>query len=845
MLTAPRKDSRHWSRVATTWAEVCSWAENPARKKACGNYVLGQFQRTVDSHPGVTGTCTDWHRNKAAVVSRWALALDADSAGVDFLASVGDLGWAAVAHTTFSHTPAEPRFRLLILLDRDVTSAEYERLARVVMHRLGVDQFDRGSVEAWRYMFKPSTPKPVEYEYRVYEGDPLPVDTLLAEYDPDEHGASRVTEGNTEKQDPFDIPGVVGAFNRVFSIEEAIEAFDLPYEQEGGRWHLAGAESGAGLAMLDEGLAYSHHASDPANTGHACHAFDLVRLHRFKDADAKVTPGTPVHRTPSHLKMSELAMTDERVLSELNQSTAQEDFAVEGEAGADGRVPVLLKDQDQWMRNGVGRGKLADVFRRGGQELVSVALEGDEGYIAPDNPNDENGPSQVTRLTSDSLMARVMYRHVFFNESGNRVIPAQRIARQAAAAPDLLPNVRDLRGVTDFPLVRPDGSLLNEPGYDPESGLYYVPRGPVLSVPNVPTAREVAAAKKFLEYIVKNFDFVSPNDRANFIGLMVAPVARLLIEGLAKGVIIGAPSAGSGKSLLSKILTETYGGVRRGSWPSTEDEIGKVIGAVFDTTASAFVVFDNVRGKLESAKVEALLTDWTYTERRLGANTLITGINDRTCVWTANNLRVGQDLARRIMRVTIDPNMPKPYERPASDFKEPFLLQYVREHRAEITRAALTLVRAWVLAGSPVASDVADDFARWRGVTGGVLAHAGIEGEFDAKADRAEAESDDDTEWAAFLAMLWDVVGDRAWRASEVALHIVVPEDPETIPEALALKVGSSGDSRATATAARSLGKWLANRADHWVGGHPSWCVRRAGTDRKGIALWKLQRRDE
>ncbi|HMB04242.1 MAG TPA: hypothetical protein VKP69_10955, partial [Isosphaeraceae bacterium] len=47
--------------------------------------------------------------------------------------------------------------------------------------------------------------------------------------------------------------------------------------------------------------------------------------------------------------------------------------------------------------------------------------------------------------------------------------------------------LRQLRGIVDAPILRPDGSLHTAAGYDPVTGYFYAPAGPVPSLPDRPT----------------------------------------------------------------------------------------------------------------------------------------------------------------------------------------------------------------------------------------------------------------------------------------------------------------------------------------------------------------------
>ncbi len=178
-----KKQSHVWRPLPSkTWPQFVDWLDldRPKDHKDCGAYVVGELQVTKGCQARDGGPdCVALHRNHRAVVSRWVLALDADSASRSFaLDAAVELGCALAMYTTWSHTPETPRWRLLAPLSRPVDSAEYNLIARAVMRWLGDEQFDRGSKEPWRLMHRPSTQG--GYDKQVVDGDPLDVDVWLA-----------------------------------------------------------------------------------------------------------------------------------------------------------------------------------------------------------------------------------------------------------------------------------------------------------------------------------------------------------------------------------------------------------------------------------------------------------------------------------------------------------------------------------------------------------------------------------------------------------------------------------------------------------------------------------------
>lgn len=325
---APRRTSPHWTNGSVDWGDICEWVKHPevSTTKETGNYILAELRRTTKVHAAGGALCTEVHRDNASVARRSALlVLDADTPEPDFEPrmerTLDGTRWAW--HTTYSSTPEAPRYRLLVAVDRPMTGVEYCEAAEALAGRLGLENFDRGTFEAARYMFLPGHPPGAAYGYDIYDGAELSVDDLVDEYTllapPPMAEPARV-----QKKDPLVLPGTMGAFNRAYQgLNELVEAYELPYEAcEAGRWRLTGASSEPGMGAIKGNpcLWYSNHAHDPAFQ-QTCSAFDLVRIHRFEQLDEAAKADTPVNRRPSHLAMLQLALNDPLVSAELLDET--------------------------------------------------------------------------------------------------------------------------------------------------------------------------------------------------------------------------------------------------------------------------------------------------------------------------------------------------------------------------------------------------------------------------------------------------------------------------------------------------------------------------------------------
>lgn len=354
---AAKPKDAHWTNDEVTWDEILEWVAHPAKRKECGNYILATLERTQKVHAGADGPCTDIHRDNRSVTRRSAvLALDIDNPddGFDVTVEMMLVDYTYVMHTTHSSTPSEPRYRLLVQADRDMAPDEYVEATQALALRLGKDQFDTGSFQAARFMYKPATRKPEWYDTWINDGVPVPVDDLLTEYERDLSELS-APKPSRNKRDPFEIEGPVGAFNRVYEdLDDLIEEYNLPYEKiADDRYSLVGsaAEAGFGPVSGAAGLYYSHHANDPAY-GKTCSAFDLVRLHWFGDLDEDTKSGTPINKLPSNEAMMTQATKDARVVSEMFGATVadfDDDFDDDEEDNIGWRGQLALTRQGRFQ----------------------------------------------------------------------------------------------------------------------------------------------------------------------------------------------------------------------------------------------------------------------------------------------------------------------------------------------------------------------------------------------------------------------------------------------------------------------------------------------------------------
>lgn len=320
---------KKWKNRDISWEDLCARVGSTIRTtetvEEYRKLKKGAQDNIKDVGGFVGGQLREGRRKNGMVLCRSMLTLDMDYGEPGIWDEIDLLhDFRCCVYSTHKHTPEHPRLRMIIPLARDITEEEYPAVARMVAKEIGIDLFDDTTYEACRLMYWPSTSANGEFFYKTKEGPLLDPDAYLAKY-ADWHDASTwpvssrqseaVRRSITQQADPLEKPGIVGAFCRAYTIEEAIETFlsDV-YEPSSmnGRYDYIPADSAAGVVVYDGKFAYSHHATDPV-CGKLLNAFDLVRLHKFRELDENVGLDTPPGKLPSFKAMSDLALGDDKV----------------------------------------------------------------------------------------------------------------------------------------------------------------------------------------------------------------------------------------------------------------------------------------------------------------------------------------------------------------------------------------------------------------------------------------------------------------------------------------------------------------------------------------------------
>jgi hypothetical protein len=350
-------------------------------------------------------------------------------------------------------------------------------------------------------------------------------------------------------------------------------------------------------------------------------------------------------------------------------------------------------------------------------------------------------------------------KKITFLKGGNKTNPCERTTRGVLAELSPCEEIPSLEGIVSAPVIRADGTILDRPGYDRASKLFYAPaKG--LVVPPIspePTEDEIAKARAVIDDAIGDFPFKDESSKANAIAAIITPIVRPVIEGPTPLAVFDAAAPGTGKTLLAEvesiIATGTEGAMTTA--PKSRDEWRKKITSVLREGAPV-VIFDNVSNRLEQDELMSALSAVTWSDRLLGSSQQVNV--PVLCAWvaTSNNIQLEGQMTRRSYWVRMDAKSAQPYLR--SGFKHPNLRAYVKQNRGNLLAALLTLARSWFANGKP-APDVGllGSFESWTTVVGGILKNAGING-FLGNSDELYLQSDDETPaWEGLLSQIDEI----------------------------------------------------------------------------------------
>lgn len=493
-----------------------------------------------------------------------------------------------------------------------------------------------------------------------------------------------------------------------------------------------------------------------------------------------------------------------------------------------GRSPEMVDQAEQALIEGG-----TAIYQRGETLVRVVKLDSTEGGAGVRRDEGTVTLKPVTQPWLLEQLARSATWLAVTDAGPVQKDPPSRVARAYLARLGEW-NVPSLLGVIQAPTMRADGTLLQEPGYDPLSRLLYEPAGAVFpAVPESPTRDEALAALAVLKKPFRKFAFADDASRSVALAAALTSLVRASLSS-APMFAIDAPTAGTGKSLLA----ETIGIIATGHKPAmmsqgaTPEEDQKRLSSVL-MAGDPVLVIDNCDRQISGDFLCSMLTQEIVQTRVLGRSEMVRLPQKTLVIATGNNLQLAGDVTRRALVCRLDAQVERP-DHIQYDFDPRVEAQ---TDRAKLVVAGLTILRAYIAAGRPQRLPTIGSFEQWNVVREALV----WLGETDPVVTRERIMANDPRRaQIAELLQLWHAtLGDREVHLNELSYDNVAGGAGAANQRKVLADALSALTNRPQFNA-RSIGRALAREVDRIVGG----LVLRA-RDHSGGKLYRVERAGE
>lgn len=160
---------------STVTTNKCSW------RALCSN--LSRVSIGQKDGPGwVAAEIPDGPRKSERVLSVSLLVFDIDNkdhtiTDIDLQEKILSSGYRAVIHSTYNHSPENPRFRLILDISEPISPENHKALLLHIADNLGISDFiDKVCVDSARYFYLPRCPIESLKDYIFWSSNGTPVD---------------------------------------------------------------------------------------------------------------------------------------------------------------------------------------------------------------------------------------------------------------------------------------------------------------------------------------------------------------------------------------------------------------------------------------------------------------------------------------------------------------------------------------------------------------------------------------------------------------------------------------------------------------------------------------------
>lgn len=385
---------------------------------------------------------------------------------------------------------------------------------------------------------------------------------------------------------------------------------------------------------------------------------------------------------------------------------------------------------------------------------------------------------------------------------------------------------RKLTAVTGAAAYLPGGRIVDQPGYDEESGIFVLDPPQMPAIPEIPTREDALRALALLDELLEEFPFVNAESYSVGLSHLMTGVLRTAMN-VAPAHAVSAHTAGTGKSFLQNLASYMMTGDASPfmTWPGNEEEGEKRLDANM-LSGVPIIAIDNVNGAIGGNRLCHVADSVKMLVRPLGSSQKIAVGNTWVLCVNGNNITIIGDLCRRVIMAQLDARVERPERRRFRKNPRTMILN----DRGKYIAAVFTIARAYHAAGYPEATRLSplESFEEWSQLVRDPLVWLG-------RADPVESQKfviEKDPERDRLIQFMHALSrAPKPLRASEIVGIVKSPMPSE-------IKTAVEEFLPANLITPRSLGKWLMARQ-----GKPEQGMSiELKTDRDKFSLWYIKK---
>lgn len=352
--------------------------------------------------------------------------------------------------------------------------------------------------------------------------------------------------------------------------------------------------------------------------------------------------------------------------------------------------------QDAGLTAGSLLRKTGRFFMRGGV-FVEVLREGDgEPYLRPIKPtqlaSELERVAQIVKIKSEETVFTVL-----------NTAQAQ-LLMDSSSFREEIPEIKILSKCPVLTFAK-DRTLRIITEYDRETGIL------VFAAP--PEEISLNDAINLLLGLVEDFKFATPSDCSRAIAALITPDLTFgqLINARVPLQVIEADESQTGKGVFVKLIAGAHNQrphaitQRKGVGGGIEESLNMRL-----IKGDPCILFDNIRGKLDSPALESLLTEDHYLARVPFMPPIDIDPKRVVLFLTSNQCEMTKDLTNRSSLIQLRKQQP---EYAFKTFPEGDLIDHVLANSSRYHSAIIAVIKEWVRRGCPETNENRHDFRKW------------------------------------------------------------------------------------------------------------------------------------